>query len=370
MSFSKNSVASTTQNQQQGAPAMNTGTYSIASAQSMPPQQMFNLPQSQVTGPPNWVSELIEDVKHIKLSMTKLDQIERTVNTINMKVSDLEMKVNSIEPRVTEVEKSCSFISYENDIRKKEVEGASAEVHKLKSDCANMQADTNYLRARNANLEAKVTDLESRSMRDNLLFYGVSERGQLENCESLVKEVCIETLDLPEALDMKFDRVHRVGTFSNNKVRPIVAKFHNFKDREIVRQKAFETNETLKRSNLGIGQQWPAEVRETRKALYPIMQRKKAQGKEVRLVKDKLFVNNVQYKLTPQEQYQSQNSAPQTFQPRYRTQNPGGGIRDMCNPILVGLCHNSRRRADGFRHHHQFRQDSQGRISGRHLYTE
>ena len=64
---------------------------------------------------------------------------------------------------------------------------------------------------------------------------------------------------------MKFDGVHRVGTFSNNKVRPIVAKFHNFKDRETVRQKTFENNHALKRANLGIGQQWPSEVRETRK---------------------------------------------------------------------------------------------------------
>ena len=189
-------------------------------------------PLPLVTGQPKWVAELIEYVKHIQLSMTKLDQIEHTVNMINMKVSDLEMKVNSIEPRVTEVEKSCAFISYENDNRKKEFESAKAEVLKLKTDCTNMQSDTNYLRERNANLEAKVTDLESRSMWVNLLFYGVAERGQLENCESMIKEVCIENLDLPEALDMKFDRVHRVGTFSNNKVRPILAKFHNFKDRE------------------------------------------------------------------------------------------------------------------------------------------
>lgn len=60
-----------------------------------------------------WVSELIEDVKQIKLSMANLDQIERTVNTINMKLSDLEIKVNSIEPRVIEVERSWSFMSGE-----------------------------------------------------------------------------------------------------------------------------------------------------------------------------------------------------------------------------------------------------------------
>ena len=156
-------------------------------------------PLPQVTGQPNRVAELIEDVKHIELSMNKLYQIEHTVNIINMKVSDLEVKVNSIEPRVTELEKSCSFISYENDIRKKEFESAKTDVLKLKRDCTNMQSDANNFRERNANLEAKVTDLESRSMRDNLLFYGIAERGQLENCESMIKEVCIENLDMPEA---------------------------------------------------------------------------------------------------------------------------------------------------------------------------
>ena len=167
--------------------------------------------------------------------MTKLDQIERTVNVINMTVSDLEVKVNSIEPRVTEVEKSCSFISRENDDRKKELDRARTEVSKLRIDCISMQSDANSLRAKNAGLELKVTDLESRSMRDNLLFYGITEKGQHENCEGLVKDVCIETLGLPEARNMSFDRVHRVGTFSKNKVRPIVAKFHYFKEREVVR---------------------------------------------------------------------------------------------------------------------------------------
>ena len=83
-----------------------------------------------------------------------------------------------------------------------------------------MQSNTNYLKARNNTLEAKGTDLESRSMRDNLLFYGISERGQQENCEQLVKGVCIDTLGLAEAENMKFNRVHRVGTFSKTRSGP------------------------------------------------------------------------------------------------------------------------------------------------------
>ena len=190
-----------------GASAVNSCTCTIPSPQMMPQQQVFSMPQTQMTGPPGWVSELIEDAKHIKIFITKLDQIERTVNMINMKVSDLEMKVHSIEPKVTEVKQACLFISNENDNHKKEVQRARADVQKLKTDCTNMQNDANYLRSKNATLEAKVTDLESRSMWDNLLFYGISERGQLENCESLVKDVCIENLGLPEARNITFDRL-------------------------------------------------------------------------------------------------------------------------------------------------------------------
>ena len=86
--------------------------------------------------------------------------------------------MNIIEPMVKEVEKSCSFISNENDNRKKELEQAKSEIVKLKFDCTNMKTDTDMLGQKYAALESKVTDLESRSMRDNLLFYGISDKGQ------------------------------------------------------------------------------------------------------------------------------------------------------------------------------------------------
>lgn len=87
---------------------------------------------------------------------------------------------------------------------------------------------------KSAKLESKVADLESRSMRDNLLFYGVPEGGENEDCENLVRKVCAEhlKLNLQDVTNLVFDRVHRVGNASDNKVRPIVAKFHYYKQRE------------------------------------------------------------------------------------------------------------------------------------------
>ena len=89
-------------------------------------------------------------------------------------------------------------------------------------------------------------------MRDNLMFYGIPEGGHNENCEALVKQLCVETLEIPEARSMIFDRVHRVGTATHNKVRPIVAKFHYFRDRENIRQISYDKADTLKAANLGV----------------------------------------------------------------------------------------------------------------------
>lgn len=71
---------------------------------------------------------------------------------------------------------------------------------------------------------------------------------------------------------MTFDRVHGVGTFSNNKIRPIVAKFRYIKERK----KAYAQRADLQRQNLGIGKQWLPEVRETRKALFSIMRHERS----------------------------------------------------------------------------------------------
>jgi len=47
--------------------------------------------------------------------------------------------------------------------------------------------------------------------------------------------------------------------------------------------------------DLGVGIQLPKEIRETRKLLYPVMKREEKRGKTVRLVSDRLYINNVLY---------------------------------------------------------------------------
>ena len=259
---------------------------------------MFMPPPS---APPSWMSDLINDVKQIKVSLEKLDKIEQTVNSISLKVTTLETKVNSMDTRVNEVEDSCTFISKENDDRKKELEKAKSEIKTLKSNCKSLET-------KNSKLETKVVDLESRSMRDNLLFYGIAEGGEHENCERLIKQVCVEQLQMPEAKDMLIDRAHRMGAVKKDKPRPIVAKFHYYAQKEAVKSKSYERAENLKQANEGIGTQWPQQVREARKVLYPVMKQAKRDGKEVKLVRDKLYIDGTLYRSTEQQPQQEQNA--------------------------------------------------------------
>ena len=257
-------------------------------------QQVYNVPPPP-SNPPSWMADLIKDVKEIKLSMAKLDKIEQTVNMISLKVSDLETKVNSMDIKVNDVEDSCKFISSENDDRKKELEKTKTELKSLKSNCKTLED-------KNSKLETKVVDLESRSMRENLLFYGIPEGGPQENCEILIKELCVNHLEMPEAQSMLIDRAHRIGPSKPNKTRPIVVKFHYFGEREAVRTRSYDKTESLKQAKVGVGVQWPQQVRETRKSLYPVMQKEKQKGKNVKMVRDKLYINGTEYKPTEQDQ--------------------------------------------------------------------
>ena len=128
-------------------------------------------------------------------------------------------------------------------------------------------------------------------MRENLICYGIPENttDAAENCEILETHLELTTTD------MTFDRSHRLPTRRiPGKVRPIVVKFHNYNDREKVLVRSFDKNtrDKLRGLNLGVGVQQPLEYRNAHRA-FKIMDSAIQQGKYIRIVENKLFVNNV-----------------------------------------------------------------------------
>ena len=54
----------------------------------------------------------------------------------------------------------------------------------------------------------------------------------------MIKELCVNHLEMPEAQSMLIDRAHRIGPSRPNKTRPIAVKFHYFGEREDVRTRS------------------------------------------------------------------------------------------------------------------------------------
>ena len=217
--------------------------------QSPPPSQLgpfgFQVPNPS-TAPPPWAAKLLEDMEYVKEKLKGMDKIEKTVNMINAKVSDLETKMKDMDTRLITNEKACEFVAKEHEQSKTEMKAAKGDMKNIKQTCEKLEREAN-------SMKEKMVDLESRSMRENLMFYGIAEQGKDEDCEQLVKNVCKESLKIATADSLLFDRAHRVGTKSGSKVRPIVVKFHYYHERELVRKRSFDYGEALKGQNLGIG---------------------------------------------------------------------------------------------------------------------
>ncbi|KAH9359781.1 hypothetical protein HPB48_020974 [Haemaphysalis longicornis] len=78
--------------------------------------------------------------------------------------------------------------------------------------------------------------------RSNLLVFGIEYdvNEDWEASEKKLIEFCEENLQIT-LTSQQFERVHRLGRFSPDKRRPILAKFTLFKDKQIVQASTKKT---------------------------------------------------------------------------------------------------------------------------------
>ena len=128
----------------------------------------------------------------------------------------------------------------------------------------------------------------------------------MKDCEQFLKAALYHHLKT-NAQEIQFARVHRVGRKTKDKIRPIVAKFERYKERQMVRDAFFAQLNDVKKTNevsgkqekvqIGIAEQFPAEIQQKRKALIPKMKEAKNEGEKVKLVRDQLDINGQLFKV-------------------------------------------------------------------------
>ena len=223
-----------------------------------------------------WV-RILDRLDTMDRKLTQLDSIQVSVNKITDQVYTMNTKINSLEAKMANVEQSREFDSKSIDLLQEKQNKIDSILDKMQK----LEADQ----------KEKLLDIQSREMRDNLIFYKIPEQREetTQDCEDKVRNLIEREMNVSSAREIRFHRVHRIGRFNRNKTRPIVAKFAFYPDRETVRKAA----KNLEGTNFSVGQQFPKEIMERRKRLVPIMKQAKSAGKDAYISFDKLYINGV-----------------------------------------------------------------------------
>ena len=238
-----------------------------------------------------------EAVGHYCEAFAKLDEVSEKLDKVLTRLGELE----DMQGRVAELEK-------ENKNLQESLNTAHADIDDLNSSstatCATLEIHAKNLEDLNAkikHLECRNIRLEAYTRRENLKVFNVPEgKGESTSAEDQLRKVMRDKLKIPEEdiKEIRFERVHRIPARKNTshgqdvKPRPIIAKFSFFQDKEYV----WSFVKNLKNTNISIGNDYPREIDEIQKTLYPILKKAKQKKQTAYFKVDKLIINGQIYR--------------------------------------------------------------------------
>ena len=234
-------------------------------------------------------------LSHIEIYARKIEDVQTSLTSLTSKVNTLEASVNRVHANNKELEVSVQGPSNLYDVVKDACDKHKGDITQVKksittvgNDSSAIRTELETLRKEREELKAAITDLQCRSMKNNLIFTGLAESSN-ENTEHVLRDFILQELGVE--CDIEFGNVHRFGKRRDGNPRPIVARFLFYKDLSMVKSKAYR----LKSKPYGINEQFPAVIEEKRKKLYPVAKRFRLAGHKTKLVRDKLFVDGRPY---------------------------------------------------------------------------
>ena len=171
------------------------------------------------------------------------------------------------------------------------------ELRELHDEVADLRKENDSLKQENVDLrsclqemDVKIDDLECRSRRNNLLFYGLSrfENESHQDLEQTVQEFLTDRLELSESVS--FDRVHRVSDRPNS---PVIVRCCSYKDKITI----MKAKGKLRGSKVFISEDFSLRVRSIRKVLAPHLKTAKQAGKRATMVFDHLIIDGKKFVL-------------------------------------------------------------------------
>ena len=166
----------------------------------------------------------------------------------------LEEKINQILAQNMEVKNSIANINTEITNVKASLQSMDTTVEQLKMDIDD-KVDKKAFEKYQVQVSRKIDDLMNRSMRNNIVFWGIPERAEAGiGLRNLIYNIFDKQLELNDARNIVIERVHRTtirlpdGSVLNP--RPIYMKILNWEDKEYLLK---ISPSRLKRNSFGFG---------------------------------------------------------------------------------------------------------------------
>jgi regulator of replication initiation timing len=195
--------------------------------------------------------------------------------------TNMDSKFNDVEKSVKELTGQCASLqSVVRDLRE--------EVGALMKDNQELLKANSELVDKVAQLEKKTDDLEGRSKRNNLIFYGIPrDRNETnETCEDKVQDLITDKLEI--ARDVQFDRVHRLSPKPDS---PIIACCCSYKDKVNI----LKVKRKLQGTHVFVGEDFSTRVREIRRKLSLHLKSARVSGKRATMVFDHLIIDGKKF---------------------------------------------------------------------------
>jgi len=151
--------------------------------------------------------------------------------------------------------------------------------------------ENDQLKASITRMAEQFEDMECRNRRDNLIFHGISgDAGETwEKSEERIRTMLVDDLEMESGVTII--RAHRLNP--RRKDSPIIAKFLLSKDKSEIYVRS--RKRLSKESKLRVTEDFPAAIREDRRALSPLFGEALEDGKKPKMRVNKLFIGRDVY---------------------------------------------------------------------------
>lgn len=187
--------------------------------------------------------------------------------------TDIRAQLNSVDSAVKKLEDSVSQLQI------------------IDTKVTAMQKTIDQLSATVQAQQVKLNDLEDRSRRNNIVIYCIEEQ-EGEDIATL-KDVVVNKLfsERMQVVVKSVERIHRIGLKKVGKVRPIIARLYDYNEKVAIFKNAMK----LKNSKISISDDYSNETRRRRKRLWDSTKDERSNGRRVKLVRDRLKLNDEWY---------------------------------------------------------------------------